>query len=394
MAHRVVTVEWEGHPVDAFVPMPLAAHAPLHHVALREAARAEGVLTASAIRHDPRLEVAARLLLRAEGVASSRIEAINAPAELVAVADVDHSVVGPAAWVADNLRAVDAALEHVGLLTIDALWEWHRILMASSDLDPALQGAWRDRLGWVGGPTPQRAAHVAAPHELVATLMDDLVAYANDTRDDPVTAAALVHAQFETIHPFADGNGRLGRLLIGWMLHRRLGLAVPPPISVAFLQDVGGYLSGLTLFRTVGPGDWVSWFARTIEHAATSAAATLAAVADLIASWPARLEHVRADAAAHRLVEQVATHPALDVATAASLTHASATAARGALDVLTERGVLRVADVPDTGRSGRVSGGSPASSWTSSPADTAAPRAPSSPRDEHGATRSDRGPSP
>src|SRR5439155_14605769 len=109
----------------------------------------------------------------------------------------------------------------------------------------------------------------------------------------PVTAAALVHAQFETIHPFADGNGRIGRLLISWMLHERLGIAVPPPISVAFLRDIGGYLSGLTLFRTVGPAEWVRWFARTVEYSATSANATLAAVADLIASWPARLDGVR-----------------------------------------------------------------------------------------------------
>ena len=206
---------------------------PLGEDARRDAARAEGVLTALAVRHDPRLEVAARLLLRAEGLASSRIEAIDAPAELVAVADVDRSMGGPAAWVADNLRAVDAALAQEGPLTVEDLWAWHRILMASADLDDEHKGAWRDRLGWVGGPTPQRAADVAVPHDRIDVLMRDLVTYANGDRHDPVTAAALVHAQFETIHPFADGNGRIGRILIGWMLHRRPGMAVPPPISVA-----------------------------------------------------------------------------------------------------------------------------------------------------------------
>jgi hypothetical protein len=79
------------------------------------------MLSASAAQHDPQLEVAARLLLRTEGVASSRIEAINAPAELVAVADLDPSVRGPAAWVADNFRAVDAALSWEGPLTFEAL---------------------------------------------------------------------------------------------------------------------------------------------------------------------------------------------------------------------------------------------------------------------------------
>jgi Fic family protein len=87
--------------------------------------------------------------------------------------------------------------------------------------------------------------------------MGDLVGYANSPVHDPVTAAALVHAQFEAIHPFADGNGRIGLLLIGWMLHRRHALVVPPPVSVAFLRDLGGYLSGLTQYRTVGPDEWV-----------------------------------------------------------------------------------------------------------------------------------------
>ena len=274
MPHEVVVVEWEGRPVGAFVPAPLGEAGPLDASTQRDAARAEGALLAGAARHDPRLDVAARLLLRAEGVASSRIEAINAPAEAVAVADLDPFIAGPAAWVADNLRAVDAALRHEGPLTFEDLWAWHRTLTASADLEAIHKGAWRDRLGWVGGPSPHRAAHVAAPHDRIPALMRDLVEYANDAGDDPVVAAALVHAQFETIHPFADGNGRLGRILIGWMLHRRLGLAVPPPVSVAFLRDVGGYLSGLTLFRTSGADEWVRWFARTLEHAAVSANTT------------------------------------------------------------------------------------------------------------------------
>ena len=130
-------------------------------------------------------------------------------------------------------------------------------------------------------------------------------------------------------------------------------MAVPPPVSVAFLRDVGGYLAGLTLFRTVGPDEWIRWFARTVEHAATSATATLAAVADLVASWPARLDGIRSDAAAHRLVGQIATHPALDVATAAGLLGVSTPAARTALETLTERRVLAPASLPGNGGPGR-----------------------------------------
>ncbi len=353
MNHEVVTVEWEGRPVEAFVPAPLSDVGELGAAARLDAARAEGVLHATAARHDPRLEVAARLLLRTEGVASSRIEAINAPADAVAVADLDPSVAGPAAEVADNLRALDAMLAHEGPLTRGDVWQWHSILMTSADLDADLKGAWRDRLGWVGGPTPRRAAYVATPHDRIDALMVDLVAYANKPSHDPVTAAGFLHAQFETIHPFADGNGRIGRLLIGWTLHRHLGIAVPPPVSVAFLRDVGGYLSGLTLYRTVGPDDWIRWFANTVEHAAMSAAETLAAVSALVASWPARLENLRSDAGARRLIDQVLTHPALDVDTAVGLLDVSRPSARTALEALAERGVLRPAELAATGEPGR-----------------------------------------
>jgi Fic family protein len=225
--------------------------------------------------------------------------------------------------------------------------------MTSADLDGDLKGAWRNRLGWVGGPTPYRAAYVATPDDRIDALMVDLVDYANRPSHDPVTAAGLLHAQFETIHPFADGNGRIGRLLIGWTLHRHLALAVPPPVSVAFLRDVGGYLSGLTLYRTVGPDDWIRWFASTVEHAARSATETLAAVSELVVSWPVRLENLRSDAAARRLVDQVLTHPALDVERVVSLLDVSRPTARTALEALAERGVLRPAELPATGEPGR-----------------------------------------
>jgi Fic family protein len=225
--------------------------------------------------------------------------------------------------------------------------------MTSADLDMQFKGAWRDRLGWVGGPTPARAAYVAAPHDRIDGLMRDLVDYANTPGHDPVTAAALVHAQFESVHPFADGNGRIGRILIAWMLRRHLGVVVPPPVSVAFLRDVGGYLTGLNRYRTEGPDAWVRWFASTLEHAARSASATLAAVAALVDSWPERLAGIRSDAAARALVEEVVTHPALDVATAVELLGVSAPTARGALETLADRGILRPAEEPGNRTPGR-----------------------------------------
>jgi Fic family protein len=336
-----VTVTWEGRQVEAWLPHLLTSLPDLDIDAVRASAAAEGALTVGLGFGRPELEVAGRLLLRAEGLASSRIESILAPVDLVAVAELDH-VIGddPASWVAANLRALDLVLDHAGPLGVDDVLGWHRVLMEGSHLEPHLVGAWRDRLGWIGGPTPTRAAHVAAPEHEIARLVDDLVAYANRLDLDPVAQAGIVHAQFEVIHPFADGNGRLGRLLIGWVLRRRLGLVVPPPVSPVFLRDVGGYLAGLTRWRLEGPSPWVRWFAGAVEQAAVSAGATMRAVAALVDSWPGRLAGVRADAAAHRLLSHVATHPALDVATVARLLDVSDPAARSALSTLEQKGIL------------------------------------------------------
>ena len=170
--------------------------------------------------------------------------------------------------------------------------------------------------------------------------MNDLLAFLHRTNLDPVTQAAIAHAQFEAIHPFADGNGRIGRILIGWVLRRRLDLLVPPSVSGTFLRDRGGYLSRLTLYREVGPEPWVRWFAGTVESTARTTETILSAILDLAASWSDRLSGVRADAAAHKILPHLTTHPALDVASAAGLADVTEQAARTALNDRTARGIL------------------------------------------------------
>jgi len=353
MLGSTVEVEWQGRPVMAFVPFRLADLKPLSASAVRAAALAEGALLAVDDRLHSGLKVPARLLLRTESVASSRIEEVHAPAADIAVAEADMAVGGAAGWIAGNLRAIDAALAHTGDLDVDDLWAWHSLLMAQSELDVNLIGAWRDRLGWIGGLSPRHAAHVPPPPELIAEAMDDLLRFLRSTKLDPVTQAAIAHAQFETIHPFADGNGRIGRILIGWVLRRRMSLLVPPPVSGAFLRDRGGYLAGLTRYRQEDPEPWVRWFAGAVEKTACSTETILTGILELAAGWPDRLVGVRADAAAHRLVPHLTAHPALDVATAAALAGVSEQAARTALDVLAARGILRDATPADHAQPGR-----------------------------------------
>src|SRR5438445_500042 len=129
--------------------------------------------------------------------------------------------------------------------------------------DPLTERA--GRLRWVqggfGDTTPLDAALVPPPPGEIHGLMGDLVAFVNRDDLDPVTQAAVAHAQFEVIHPYVDGNGRVGRVLVVWLLTRRLRLVSPPPVSVRIALDRGGYLSGLTRFRLGEVDPWIAWFA-------------------------------------------------------------------------------------------------------------------------------------
>ena len=213
----------------------------------------------------PGLAGVSRFLLRAESVGSSAIEGLRVGPRRVLAAEeqiargaaVTDSV---AAEVAGNIdamrRAVDLAAQPVPL-TLDGLLEVHRLLMDHSPT-PELGGALRDEQGWIGGGSfnPCNAAYVPPPPDRVAELMRDLVAYVNTDHHSPLTQAAVAHAQFETIHPFADGNGRAGRALIHIVLRRR-GLAprVVPPISLVLATWSDSYIEGLTDFRHEGLAD-------------------------------------------------------------------------------------------------------------------------------------------
>jgi Fic family protein len=149
----------------------------------------------------------------------------------------------------------------------------HRVLMLATTT-PEIAGQLRDRQNWIGGNAynPGRADFVPPPPELVTALMTDLVAFMNRTDLPPAVQAAVAHAQFETVHPFADGNGRVGRALVHVVLRRR-GLAprYVPPVSLVLAADAKAYVTGLTAFRQEHPTDWVLLFAQALERAAAKA---------------------------------------------------------------------------------------------------------------------------
>jgi Fic family protein len=187
--------------------------------------------------------------------------------------------------------------------------------------------------------------------------MDDLVTFSNDDALDPITQAAVVHAQFETIHPFADGNGRIGRALTSWVLAHRLGVAVPPPVSVFIAFERGDYFFGLTLFRD-GPVDpWVWWMAGVLDRSAAAMTDLVRAVGESVKENESLLLDLRADSTARALLRLIPELPVVSAPVAASRLGVSAQAVRSALRVLAERGIVVPASI-GTGRAGR-----PATWW-------------------------------
>ncbi len=208
------------------------------------------------------LEALARLLLRAESVASSKIEGLEVGPQRLLRAEVaigigERSSDVTANEVLGNIDAMVFAVERVhtgSQLSVDDLLEIHRRLLASGRL-AEYGGTIREEQNWIGGSdyNPCSAAFVPPPPNVVPELLDDLIGFSN--RDDlpAIAQAALAHAQFETIHPFIDGNGRVGRALIHLILRRRgLTPTVLPPISLILATWSRDYIDGLTATRYRG----------------------------------------------------------------------------------------------------------------------------------------------
>ena len=192
----------------------------------------------------------AAVLLRGESASSSQIENLTVSARRLSLAVVgaSSSAVGHnAELVARNVRAMQAALGAAESLTIESIVHMHHELTAGT-LDDA--GKFRQQWVWVGGQSPVTADYVAPHWKLVPAAMNDLVEFMARRDLDPLVQAAIAHAQFETIHPFTDGNGRTGRALISALLMAR-GVTehVVLPISSGLLHDVADYIAALTAYR-------------------------------------------------------------------------------------------------------------------------------------------------
>ncbi len=347
---HLVETEWRGRPVPAWVPAPLRDRPfKLSVSTVRAAERACAALRLADAHLPDAWEPLARLLLRNEGIGSSGIEGLSEPIESVLIAARTGSG-GVAGWVADNLVVIEQALDTANEpLTVEVLHAWHRWLMQHGRLPDHLIGVFRPALGWVGGNSPLETAYVPPPPSEIPGLIDDLIAFGDDLHSnlDPVSHAAVMHAQFEAIHPYGDGNGRLGRVLISRILRRRgIAFRSTVPISLAISCDPGGYLTGLHLFQQGRVDPWINWFAEIASKTAATTNEIVDRASALLARWGDKIIDLRVDHSARRLLPQLPAHPVTHAGDVAKLLGISERSARTALGALTARGVLSPIEVP------------------------------------------------
>ncbi|MFN8078764.1 MAG: Fic family protein [Kineosporiaceae bacterium] len=265
------------------------------------------------------LTALAGALLRSESVASSKIEHLEASQRDLGMAMLRGVPVHTAAaHVAANVRAMTAAvappLTDLPYHVVDLL-HIHRLLMEADPYEGGWAGRLRTMQNWIGGGelTPHGALFVPPAPERVPGLVDDLVRFCNRADVDPIAQAAITHAQFETIHPFTDGNGRTGRALVHVVLRRRgLTRRTVLPVSTVLLADVEGYFSGLDDYRAGRLDAWVTRFAAATTRAASSGLRLATDLATLRAGWHERTRARRGSAVA-TLLEALLSQPVVDI---------------------------------------------------------------------------------
>jgi len=360
-----VEVIWNGRTIRAFVPALLADR----ELDLDATTAARSAVAATEVAHaaealEADYEPLARLLLRSEGVASSYIEGVTAAVVDVVLAEeqLGGNGTGAAAWVACNLAAVSQAVasaEGGAPLGVETLCEWHRTLMTGSPTPERYIGVIRNEQGWIGGTSPLDAHLVTPPASELSLLLDDLMVYVNRVDVDPVAQAAISHAQLEIIHPFGDGNGRVGRVLVAWVLTRRLALLVPPPVSVAIAADVAGYSSGLVLYRLGDHRRWITWFADAVASGGRAQRALISNVEQIKQQWRDRLaagdRRPRSDAAVYAALDLLPRHLVLTSQILADELEISRKASLATLHRLVQVGILTEQGVVSRQTSGQPS---------------------------------------
>lgn len=253
------------------------------------------------------------LLLRSESSASSQIEHLTSSVRNVALAELADESPQNARLVAGNVAAMRKALASQDEITVDSIRDVHRILINWSG--ESFGGELRREQVWVGGTpySPHGAHYVPPTWQRVPEYLDDIVAFISRDDVDPIVQAAVAHAQFETVHPFIDGNGRTGRVLLHKIL-RRSGvlLHVALPLSAGLLHNVDAYMKSLEAYQEGNPIAVVEQLVDALELSLMVGRLVARNLDGVFAGWRGRMTE-RANSSIHRLPLVLAEQPVVTV---------------------------------------------------------------------------------
>ena len=345
-----------GEPVQAFVPHALPPRKPVlapeffieaNRVAALALARLSGVSGLV-----PSVDWLLYSAIRKEALLTSQIEGTQAT-----LADLFDEEAGFAVSNTDDVEEVTNYLhafrlvrnnlrDPAGLpISVRLLCDAHRLLMTGARGTGKQPGELRRSQNWIGGTRPGNAVFVPPPPERVAALLGDLEQFIHATSPTlpPLVKVALVHVQFETIHPFLDGNGRIGRLLIAALMEH-WGL-LPEPLmylSGYLKQHQAEYYRRFSNVRT--EGDWEGWVAFFLEGVATAALHAergIVAIASLVAADRRRLlESPKAGPASYRLFEMLPMMPRFTIERVRQMLKTSFPTASAAVKVLADLSIV------------------------------------------------------
>lgn len=299
----------------------------------------------------PELGPMSSALLRTESSSSSQIEQLTTTARQLALAEIDEGDKANGRAVIGNVHAMESALELAQDISLNSILSMHQSLMKQQVGMEDEAGKLRSELVWIGGSDtagPRGSAYIAPHHSLVQDALEDLTEFIARTDLPAIVQSAIAHAQFETIHPFVDGNGRTGRALVHSVLrNRRITQYTTAPISAGILRDRTAYFDALKAFRDGNAAPIIHAFINASIFAANTGKDLIDSLAAQIDDSTAKLAGLRSSSAAWKILPRLISQPVVNARYLKSQLNLGDAAIQRALGQLTERGVL----VEKSGRS-------------------------------------------
>lgn len=316
---------------------------------MREITRFDAEVTAIAQRRAVRegddaateLAALATVLLRTESASSSEIEGVTAGARVLALAAIETKAGPNAQLVTANVAAMQRAVALSDGISVDTILAAHQALLGRHAY--AAPGQLRDQQVWIGSSalSPHTASFVPPRHDRVPAALDDLIAFVCRADLPVLVQVAIAHAQFETIHPFNDGNGRVGRTLVHAMLrHSGVARTLTVPVSAGLLADTSGYFRALTDYREGYVETIVHQFINASFRAVSNGRVLVGDLENVYETWSEKLP-ARRGSAARRLLPHLLNQPAVNVAHVESVAGVALSAAQRAVEQLENAGILK-----------------------------------------------------